>query len=114
MRNFILIFVFLFAMTGSYASNFNYQFDKTELNKTDVLIRLSPEEVINMSVDELENLIIKTTSFYGNDCTVTVTVTGTITVAGQSLEVSVSVTDSCENAKKVANAVLEMVMSYFE
>ncbi len=115
MRNFILIFVFLFALTGSYANNFDNQFIKTELNKTDVLINLTPDQVMNMTVNELEGLILNITPKYSNVCTVTVRVSGTIEIPKVgTVTVEVEVTGSCSEARDIAIAVRDQILAYFE
>lgn len=111
MRNFILIFVFLFALTGSYANNFDNQFIKTELNKTDVLIKLTPDQVMNMTVNELEGLILNISPKYENACTVTVRVSGTIEIPKVgSVTVEVEVTGSCSEARDIAIAVKDQIL----
>lgn len=117
MKNFILIFALLFTFTNSYANkiSINKCTVNTEIKNLDIDIKLTPEQVKDMTINELESLLLKfIPDVYEENCTITVTVSGEINIKGVGkVGVEVTVTGSCSEAKTIAKQVMKEIMELF-
>jgi len=88
MKKVVLMLVFLFALTGSYANSFS----NDELSKSNLSI-----EYFSDQINDLENLVVEVTM---NLDTCTVSASGTIGVGGSNVTVSISSTkNTCREAR---------------
>tara|TARA_B110001450_G_C17662318_1_gene497821 strand:- start:3746 stop:4069 length:324 start_codon:yes stop_codon:yes gene_type:complete len=88
MKKLFLMFVFLFALTGSYANSFS----NDELSKSNLSI-----EYFSDQINDLENLVVEVTMNL-DECTVSVS--GTIGIGGSNVTVAISSTKTtCGEAR---------------
>ena len=118
MKHLILIFALFFTITNAYANkkSINKCTVNTEIKNPNIDIKLTPEQVKDMTIYELESLLLKfIPEVYEEDCTITVTVSGEINVKGiGKVGVSITVTGSCDEARDIALSVLKQLKGLME
>jgi len=99
MKKVVLIFVFLFALTSSYANSFS----NDELSKSNLSI-----EYFSDQINDLENLVVEVTMNL-DECTFAVS--GTIGIGGSNVTVAISSTKpTCGEARAEVLAELKQTI----
>ena len=99
MRNFILIFVFLFALTGSYANNFSTD----EFFNSSVEFVSSFDDIYDFDGFEIKSISVESIE---GQCTVTIKADFHLEAISDPINLTISTTD-CEDAIDEAIAGIE-------